>query len=164
MKKIITTLGLCGLLFATDIKDNQFFIGVNAGNLTIHKSSFIWGVKAGYYFYDPNSYKINNRFYLDINKVSSSADFYITSLKIDWIKNNSTNFSPFLGLNIGYLYFEDKGYDYSSNAWGGQIGVLYKFTNNFSLEMEWCYQKPFKKKKVWNTPLKTLKGGIEISF
>jgi hypothetical protein len=164
MKKIITTLGLCGLLFATTIKQDSFFVNINGGSLKINDTSTIYGVKVGYYFYDPNLYKINNRISIDANKVDSNADFYITSLKLDWIKNTSTIFAPFVGLNIGYLYFKSNGNDYSTNIWGGQIGVLCQIKKNVDIEIEGSYQKAFQKKNLWNTELKTIKAGVEFSF
>jgi hypothetical protein len=164
MKKIITILGLCGLLFATNIKQNSFFINANVGKLKINDSSNIYGVQLGYYFYDPNEYKINNRISIEVNKVNSNVDFYITSLKLDWIKNTSTFFAPFVGLNVGYLYFNSNANDYSTHTWGGEIGILCQLTKHINLEIESGYQKAFQKKKIWNTPLKTIKTGIEISF
>lgn len=164
MKKMVSLLGLCGLLFATNIKQDSLFINANIGKLKINDSSTIYGVKVGYYFYDTNKYKINNRISIDANKVDSNADFYITSLKLDWIKNTSTIFAPFVGINLGYLYYDSNGNDYSTNAWGGQAGVLLQITKNFNLEIEGTYQKAFQKKKLWNTALKTLKAGIEFNF
>jgi hypothetical protein len=163
MKKIILFLGLCGVLFATTIKQNTYYINANIGNLKINDSTTIYGVKAGYYFYDPNIYKINNRISLDLNKIDSNADFYITSLKLDWIKNTSTFFAPFVGINIGYLYFESNGYDYSTNIWGGEAGILFEF-EKFNIELEGVYQKAFEKKQLWKDPLKTIKIGIEINL
>lgn len=164
MKKLIGLIGICVALFATDVKNNQFFINANVGNLKINNSSGVYGIKLGYYFYNPNSYKVNNRISLDLDKVNSTADFYIDSLKLDWIKNTSSIFAPFIGLNMGYLYFKSNGNDYSTNVWGGQIGVLCQLTEHINLEIEGCYQKAFQKKNLWNEPLKTLKTGIEFSF
>jgi hypothetical protein len=164
MKKLITLIGICGALFATDIKNNQFFINANIGDLRINDSSGIYGIKLGYYFYDPNSYKINNRISLNLNKVNSNADFYIDSLKLDWIKNTSTIFAPFVGINVGYLYFKSHGNDYSTNIWGGEVGILCEVTNNLSIEVEGTYQKAFDKQHLWQDPLKTVKAGIEVSF
>jgi len=164
MKKLIAFFILISSLFANNIKNNQWFFNINAGKLKIHSSNSIIGLKLGYYFYDPNAYQINNRVYLDVEKVDSNADFYITSLKLDWIKNTSTIFAPFIGLNIGYLYFDNNSNDYSTNIWGAQAGLLINITQHFALDIEGCYQKAYEKKNIWNTPLKTAKMGIEISF
>jgi hypothetical protein len=164
MKKLMILLSICGLLFATDIKHDKFFVNINGGKLKIHNTSNVIGTKIGYYFYDPNIYKINNRICIDVEKVDSNADFYISTLKLDWIKNTSRFFAPFVGINLGYLYYDSNGNDYSTNAWGGQAGVLLQITKNFNLEIEGTYQKAFQKKKLWNTALKTLKAGIEFNF
>jgi outer membrane autotransporter protein len=164
MKKMVSLLGLCGLLFATNIKQDSLFINANIGKLKINDSSTIYGVKVGYYFYDTNRYKINNRISIDASKVDSNADFYITSLKLDWIKNTSTIFAPFVGINVGYLYFRRHRNDYSTNVWGGEIGILCEITNNISIELEGTYQKAFEKKDLWQDPLKTVKAGVEVSF
>ena len=165
MKKIlISSLCVGSFLFANTIKDNSWFVNVNAGGIDIQSSNSVIGVAAGYYFYDPNIYKINNRIYVDVQKVNSDADFYITSLKLDWIKNTSTHFAPFAGLNVGYLYFKNNGYDYSTNIWGAQAGILYEVIPNLRLNASFCYQKAYEKQNIWNTPLKTVKLGLEIGF
>ena len=164
MKKLIIFCVFISFLFANNIKDNKWFVNVNGGKLKIHSYSSVVGVKIGYYFYDPNIYKINNRIYVDVAKVDSNADFYITSLKLDWIKNNLGFIAPFVGVNVGYLYFKQNNNDYSAGVWGGEAGFLFNITEHFSLEIEACYQKAYEKTNIWNTPLKTLKAGLEVSF
>ena len=165
MKKFILSAILLGsLAFANDIKNNNFFVRVDGGVLKVHDSNGMEGISAGYYFYDPNEYKINNRIYIDFKKVNSDADFYVTSLKLDWIKNTSTLFAPFVGINVGYLYFDDNGDDYSTGVWGGELGLLVELKENLNLNLEFCYQKAFDKQDIWNTPLKTFKAGLEIDF
>ena len=165
MKKILIFIFILNsFLFANAIKKDTFFVKLNSGMLKVHESDSIIGLAAGYYFYDPNIYKINNRIYIDFKKVNTDADFYITSLKLDWIKNTSSVIAPFLGVNIGYLYFNDNGVDYSTNIWGGELGVIIEITYNFNINIEVCYQKAIEKQDIWNTPLKTFKGGIEFDF
>jgi hypothetical protein len=163
LKKIITGFFTLSLLGASNIKDNQVSINVNIGGLKIHDTSKVFGAKIGYYFYDPNPYKINNRIALDIQKVDSDASFYITSLKLDWIKNNAF-FSPFMGINLGYLYFKQNNQDYSTNIYGAEAGIQLNISSAVCFEIELSYQKAFEKKEIWNTPLKQLTGGIEVSF
>jgi hypothetical protein len=163
MKKMILIITLISLLSATNIKDNQYTININAGAIKIHDSEAIFGIKLSYYFYDPNIYRINNRIALELERVNSDAAFYITSLKLDWIQNN--NFiNPFIGINLGYISFEEHKKDYSTNAYGAQAGLQFNLSDKISFELEFCYQKAFEKKEIWNTPLKKLKGGIEVSF
>ena len=162
-KKIVTILTLSSLLLATNVKDDEFFLSINGGVLRIHDNSSTVGVGVGYYFYDPNSYKINNRISITVDKVDSDASFYVTSLKLDWIKN-TPSLSPFVGFNIGSLYFDDNGNSYSTGVWGGQAGLIYQITNSISLDVEGFYQKAYHKKDIWNTPLKQVKAGLEFSF
>jgi len=164
MKKLITFLSLLTFLFANNVKDGKWFVNLNGGSLKIHSTDSVIGLKVGYYFYDPNIYKINNRILIDFKKVNSDADFYVTSLKLDWLKNTSTGFVPFLGVNIGYLYFKENSNDYSAGIWGGELGIMYEFSDNFAIEIEGCYQKAYEKTNIWNSPLKTLKGGVEFTF
>lgn len=165
MKKILISSFLVGsVLFANTIKDNTFFVRADGGVLKVHDSDSMEGISAGYYFYEPNKYRINNRIYIDFKKVNSGADFYVTSLKLDWIKNTSSPFAPFVGINGGYLYFEDNGYDFSTGVWGGELGVIYELNYNININTEFCYQKAFNKQNIWNTPLKTFKVGMEFDF
>jgi len=164
LKKIIAVCLIGGVALATDIKDDTIFVGASVGSLKIHDSSSTYGVKAGYYFYNPNVYKINNRVYVDFEDVDSSADFYITSLKFDWIKNTSTPFAPFVGLNVGYLYFSQDGDNYSTGVWGGQLGVLCQLTSNITADLEASYQKAYTNTEIWSTALKTMKIGVEYNF
>ena len=164
MKKIGIALSLATALFAGNIKNDKWFLNANIGTLKIYDSSSLFGLKAGYYFYDPNIYQINNRISVDFNIVDSNADFYITSLKLDWIKNGSSRVSPFVGLNIGYLYFDQNNNDNSAGIWGGELGALFNVTQNVSFELEACYQKAYEKTNIWTKPLKTLKVGLEYSF
>ena len=165
MKKILLGSLLIGsVLFANDIKNDSWFVRGDVGVLKVHDSNSIEGISAGYYFYDPNEYKINNRIYVDFKKVNSGADFYVTSLKLDWIKNTSTSFAPFVGVNLGYLSFNDDGSDFSTGVWGGELGLLFEINEQINLNFEFCYQKAFDKQDLWNTPLKTFKGGLEFDF
>jgi len=165
MKKFTIALSLVSVLFAGNIKDNQWFVNANVGSLKIHDSGSVIGLKAGYYFYNPNIYQINNRISVDFEKVNSNADFYITSLKLDWLKNNdSSNFVPFVGINIGYLSFTTNSQDFSAGIWGAELGILYEINDNISAELEGCYQKAYEKTNIWNSALKTLKVGLEYSF
>ena len=164
MKKLLS-IGLLAssLLLANNIKNDQFSVSAKFGSLTIHDSDTVEGVGIGYYFYDPNIYQINNKISLEFENVNSDATFYITSVKLDWIKNNRY-FSPFVGINVAYLYFDDDGYDQSTNAWGGQAGLIYQINPNVSVNAEFCFQKAFDKKDIWNTPLKTYSLGVEYTF
>ena len=164
LKKIIAVCLIGGVAFATDIKDDTFFIGTSIGSMKIHDSSSTYGVKVGYYFYDANSYGVNNRISVDFEDIDSSANFYITSAKLDWIKNTSTPFAPFVGINIGYLYFSQNGDTYSTGVWGGEIGILSQLNQNLTAEFEYVYQKAYTHKETWNTALKTAKVGLEYSF
>ena len=165
MKKIlIISFLLFSSLFANTIKNNSWFVNINTGEIKIHNSDSVESIGVGYYFYDPNIYKINNRIYIDVEKVNSEAEFYVTSLKLDWIKNTSTPFAPFVGLNVGYLSFSENGNDYSTNVWGGELGLLFEINEQINLNFEFCYQKAFDKQNLWNTPLKTFKGGLEFDF
>jgi len=165
MKKFAIALSLISALFAGNIKDNQWFVNGNIGSLKVHDSESVMGLKAGYYFYDPNIYQINNRISVDFEKVNSNADFYITSLKLDWLKNDdSTNLVPFAGVNLGYISFTEHERDFSAGMWGAQLGILYEINYNMSVELEGCYQKAYEKTNVWNSALKTLKVGLEYSF
>ena len=165
MKKILIGSVLVGsIVFANTIKNNMFFVKADAGVLKVHDSDSMEGISAGYYFYEPNKYRVNNRIYIDFKKVNSDADFYVTSLKLDWIKNTFSPFAPFVGINLGYLSFDDKGDDFSTGIWGGELGIIYELNYNININAEFCYQKAFDKQNLWNTPLKTLKAGIEFDF
>jgi len=163
IKKIIIGIFSLSLLGATNIKNNQVAVNLNIGALKIHDTSTIFGAKIGYYFYDPNPYRINNRIALEIQRVDSDASFYITSLKLDWIQNNKT-INPFIGINLGYISFEEDKKDYSTNTYGAEAGVQFNLSSAVCFEIEFTYQKAFEKKETWNTPLKQLTGGIEVSF
>ena len=164
MKKIFLTLLVLSSLFANEIKDNKLFVNLNIGKIKNHNSTNTAGIKAGYYFYTPNKYKVSNRISIGTNIVDSSGDFYIYSFMVDWLFNNSTSFVPFVGLNLGYLYFEENNIDTSSGIWGAQGGLLYNLTSSISLEIEATYQKTYENKNVWNKPLKKIDAGIEFSF
>ena len=164
MKKLLAlSLLASSLLLANNIKNDQFSVSANVGMLQIHDSDSVEGVGIGYYFYDPNIYQINNKISLEFTNVNSDAEFYITSIKLDWIKNN-TYFSPFVGLNVAYISFTQDDIDHSTNAWGGQAGLIYQVNNNVSVNAQFCFQKAFEKKEIWNTPLKTYSLGVEYTF
>ena len=165
MNKLILSVVLIGsLAFANNIRNDAYFVSVDIGSLKVHDSDMVYGASFGYYFYDPNIYEINNRIVVDFKKVDSDADFDVFSLKLDWIKTTSTPFAPFLGVNLGYLYFEDNGVDYSTGVYGGELGLIYEVNYNINLNAEFVYQKAFDKQDVWNTGLKTFKIGLEYSF
>jgi hypothetical protein len=138
-------------------------VGLSGGTLDIYSSKSLANLKIGYYFYDPNSYNVNNRIYLDMNYIDSSADFYITNLKIDWIKNNEL-FSPFVGLSVGYIYYNENDNDYSTTAWGINGGLLINITSSINFELSASWQKAMQKKDVWNKNIRSLEGGIILNF
>jgi len=164
MKKLIYFSLIATSLMASPIpKDNSFFVSADAGQLKIRDYSTIAGVKFGYYFYDPNKFKINNRIYVDVKKVDSSASFYISSLNIDWIKNTSV-INPYIGVNIGYLYFKQNGINNSSQIWGINAGGIVYISKYLGIELLYKWQKSIDKQEVWDRPLQTIEGSLEVSF
>jgi hypothetical protein len=163
MKKFLLISLSALALFAVTPKDNKFFVGFDAGKLKIRDSSTIYGGKIGYYFYDKNRFLINNRIYIDFKKVDSSADFYIYTANIDWIKNTGS-INPYVGLNVGYLSFEQGDVDESSGVWGFNAGAIFYILDNFGIEILFKWQKSFNKKNIWDRALKTIEGNIEFSF
>jgi len=164
MKKLVLLLLICVSIFAFDIKDNRFFINLNGGALKIYQTKSFEGVKLGYYFYDPNIYHINNRIYIESKKINTTADFYISTINLDWLFNNKTIFTPYVGLNFGYLYFKDNGIDDSSGIWGAEGGIILNITNHIGLDFRFTWQKAYEKQRVWNRSLKSADAGLEISF
>ena len=161
-KTIILSLSAIALLAITP-KNDKYFVGIDAGKIKIRDTSTIYGGKIGYYFYEENRFLINNRAYIDFKKVDSSADFYIYSANIDWIKNTNL-INPYLGLNIGYMSFKEGDVDESSGVWGFNAGAIYNLNENIGIEFLFKWQKSFDKKDIWDRPLKTLEGSIEYSF
>jgi len=163
MKKIILALIIAISAYANSIKDDTFFAGVSAGAIDIYSTDTTLDAKLGYYFYSPNRFHINNRIYADFNYVNSDADFYITSLKLDWIKNNS-KVSPFLGLSYGYMYFKQNGIDLSTSVWGVQGGILINMNEKFDVEISANWQNAIDKKDTWDRSIKSAAIGIIANF
>ena len=164
MKKFIYFSVIVTSLIASPIpKDNSFFVSADVGQLKVRDYSLIAGIKFGYYFYDPNRFKINNRIYVDLKKVDSSASFYISSLNLDWIKNTS-KINPYIGLNVGYLYFKQNGIDSSSQIWGINAGGIIYFSKTLGIELLYKWQKSIDKQEMWDRALQTIEGSLEVSF
>jgi len=164
MKKLVTFLIICVSLFSSTIKNNKFFINLNGGVLKVYQTKSFEGIKFGYYFYDKNRYFVSNRIYVETKKINASADFYISTVNLDWLFNNKTFVTPYVGLNVGYLYFKDNGIDDSSGVWGLEGGLMLNITNNIGLDFRFTWQKAYEKQSVWNRSLKEFEGGLEISF
>jgi len=163
MKKTILSLCLLTTIaFSGNIKDT-FFMSIKGGKIKIFSSENTASLNIGYYFYDQNKYSINNRVYLNFNYIDSTADFYITNLKLDWIKNYST-FSPFVGLNIGYLYFNQNNNDYSAGIWGVQGGLIINLNDVFDIELSATWQKAFEQTDIWSKNIKSASAGLIINF
>jgi len=163
MKKILAALLFVSIAFSSNIKDDTYFLGFGGGKIKILSTESTASVNFGYYFYDPNIYKITNRIYLNFNYIDSDADFYITNLKLDWIKSGDI-FSPFLGVSVGYLYFDQNNNDYSTNIWGFQGGLMLSLGSVIDIELSASWQKAFEKKNIWNNNIKNVSAGININF
>jgi len=163
MKKL--SFLLIGVLaFAGNIKDGKYFVNIDYGSLKVYDTKSFEGIKFGYYFYDENIYYINNRIYLEAKKINTSADFYTFTGNLDWLFNNKTNFTPYLGVNIGYLYFEDDNEDYSTNIWGIEGGLFINIKDNLGIDIRYTWQKAWEKQHIWNRALKEIEAGVEFSF
>ncbi|WP_456479816.1 hypothetical protein [Nautilia sp.] len=163
MKKFAFIMGFISCIYAANIHSNSYYLNISGGSVNIYSSETTASAAVGYYYYDPNRYLINNRFSLEFNYIDSKADFYITNFKIDWIKNNE-KFSPFIGLNTGYLYFNQNNSDYSTGVWGAQGGIIVNISKKFEIQFSATWQKAFSKKNIWDKSIRTFKGGININF
>jgi hypothetical protein len=164
MKKyLVFLLILISSLSAANINKNSFYINLSGGVTDIYTSKQTLSGAVGFYYHFPNIYNIDNRFSLEFNYIDSDADFYITNLKIDWLKKIDF-ISPFLGINAGYMYFNQNNQDYSSTVLGFQGGLIIPIIKNIDLELSATWQKAVDKQNVWDKSIRIYKGGINIKF
>jgi hypothetical protein len=161
MRKILFIL-IAVFSFA-QVKNDQYFIGVGAGKFKGNDSYTIFDMRIGYYFYDPNIYKINNRIYIEGYYIKDdNADKYlIGDIKLDWIKNNQI-FSPFVGINTGISYYKNINTQ-TFGTWGFEVGVIANLTNAFEIEAAFTYRKPYEKRDAFK-PQKIGTINLNISF
>jgi len=167
MKKLLLIFSLLNILFANNIKNENFF-GIYGGDLTIsdrdNTKTYV-GIKIGGYFYDKNMYLISNRIYLSSAKVlTSSTSFYINNLNLDWIWNQIPYIKPFIGISGGYLYYSYSTNNYSSGIYGMQVGALLYLGNSVELEIGGKIDHTTQHQDVWRDNLKKIYGGINFSF
>ena len=165
MKKILAILLFITLGLADTPKTNTF-IGADYGLIKINDNQssdeFVRG-KLGFYFYDENKYLISNRLYLSgANVFKDNVDFFITKLNLDWIWNQIPFIKPFIGVNGGYVYYDDTTTT-SSFAVGMKAGILLYLSNHLELEMGGEVTHPDDQSKFPNN-FEQLYGGINISF
>ena len=164
MKKVLFFLILTtSFIWASSVNKKNYFLSINGGITDVYTSKSCYSVGIGTYYKFENKYDIINRFTLGFNYIDSSADFYITNFKVDWIKNVGF-LSPYLGINIGYMYYNQNNNDFSSTVLGFQGGVIIPVTNNIEIELSAIWQKAVEKQNIWYKSIRTYKGGLNFKF
>lgn len=149
---VLAGLLLCSSLMA---EDNGFYLGVEAGisyqkNKESYRNTFLpssnydenlknksasYGINLGYYF------NANNRayaFYQYISKGDYASHTNAYGAGYDYLFGDSS-LKPFVGALIGYSTFRNGDFNPKGMAYGGQIGVNYKITDNFSMDTGYRY-------------------------
>ena len=167
MRKVLLVLLWMVSMFGMEIKDS-YFIGGGKGLVLVNKDNtkkndFI-EFKVGRYFYDSNIYNISNRIYLGTSRVlADDISFYTANINLDWIKPIGF-LGPFLGLNIGYIYYSENDKDYSSANYGINFGVLFYIGGHFEFEVSAGIDTPTDKNEKLNSNIKKGYAGVNISF
>lgn len=150
---------------ATSVKKDNVFLGIEGGSATIQDSTEFFGLKVGQYMYEDNKYKVNNRYYLSVARISNedSVKFYTAKLSLDWIHTQST-IKPFAGVSVGYLYYKSNSVDNSTASYGFQAGVMTDIHEKIELEFSAAYEKATDKKDAWDKSLRKIYTGFTYVF
>ena len=160
MKKILFFISLVSLMFAAPIKNNSYFLGVSYDRMKINSFSNQYSITLGYYFYDPNIYRINNRIYLK-ESYTAGKNIFSTSANLDWIVRNYSFLSPIVGVNAGYL--SNKKGNISTGFWGINLGLNGYINRYVDIDLIGVVKKGFNDKKL-KKAIKEVSLGVNFNF
>lgn len=161
MKKSLVLAGLLAAssMMATEAKDNMF-VGIEVGSTKFDYSASLLGatisdsdsastysIKAGKYLGNAGRVYIGTSFY----NSESNVDVNSYAVGYDYMFYNKSKFTPFIGVNVGYMSYEAKGLDaalagsgvtsssdkvdISGVTYGAEIGGAYEVHKNFDIEV-----------------------------
>lgn len=156
-KIILTSIFLIGTqLLAIDSK---YFVGMGLNKTTIDSSVSAFGSSVSNEVKDTSlELKLGvilentNKIYLSYSKIhKENIDIKNFLLNYNYLFENKTSFTPYLGIYSGLADSELKGTftsEGSSIVAGLKAGVLYMLTENIDLETSFSYSKYYKDEKV----------------
>jgi len=169
MKKIVLAILFVSSIFAQNIKTG-WFAGIEGGRTTTQTNDVtdtFFGIKLGTHFYDKNIYAISNRVYGSLDRVTqTNSDFYKAQFNVDWIFNSLDYIKPFIGANLGYIYFNDNTNDtsHSTGTYGFQTGLLFYIGDIVELEIGAKLDYAVNDNTFWQDTLKSGYASLNFSF
>lgn len=151
MTKIIVTTCLSASLLSA----SNLFIGASVGSLetklsTPQNSNLKNKIEKAAYGLKIGVNKSNYRIYAQYLNQSNDENYntYLVSMNADYVfRDTYENFSPFIGVNLGYLNNKHNSEDLSASTYGLNAGFIFNIYENIDLEYAYQYMTSDSKKK-----------------